>query len=85
MYYFYILHSKLSDKYYIGSTSDLEGRLRRHNTNHKGFTGKYSDWELVYSEEYYTKKEALKRERFVKNKKSKIFIRNLIESKRNNQ
>jgi len=36
MYYFYILYSPTLDNYYLGHTSDINGRLRRHNSNHKG-------------------------------------------------
>ena len=41
MWTFYILYSPSADSYYIGFTGDdpLQ-RLRRHNTNHMGFTGK---------------------------------------------
>ena len=40
MYHVYILYSKLLNRYYIGSTENIESRLRKHNTNHKGFTGR---------------------------------------------
>ena len=43
-YFVYILFSKGRNCYYVGSTSNLEGRLRRHNTDHSGFTGSVSDW-----------------------------------------
>ena len=58
MFYVYILYSKIRDRYYVGYTSELENRLAKHNTNHKGFTGKTGDWLLVYSEEYSEKTEA---------------------------
>ena len=32
MYYIYILYSKTIDKYYIGSTSNVENRLAFHNS-----------------------------------------------------
>ncbi|RLD84112.1 MAG: GIY-YIG nuclease family protein [Bacteroidetes bacterium] len=57
-YYFYILFSRQLDIFYIGHTGNLEERLRKHNTNHKGFTGKANDWEIVYSEEFDTKSGA---------------------------
>ncbi|MBW3470020.1 GIY-YIG nuclease family protein [Arthrospiribacter ruber] len=70
--HFYILYSKCSDRFYIGHTCDiLEERLRRHRSNHKGFTGTQSDWELVYSEPYPDKKSAYAREREVKSWKSR--------------
>lgn len=49
----------------------LEKRISKHNTNHKGFTGKNNDWVLVYSEKYFTKVDAYARERQIKRWKSK--------------
>ena len=74
----YILFSESKKKYYIGSTSNLGERLIRHNQNHKGFTGKNADWKLVYSENFETKQESLKREIQIKNWKSRIMIEKLI-------
>jgi putative endonuclease len=77
----YILHSAILDKYYVGSTGDTIGeRLRRHNSNHKGFTGGKGDWKLVYSEMYSDRLEALSREKEIKNKKSRKYIERLIVS-----
>ena len=69
---FYILHSSSAGKYYLGhTTEELGERLRKHNTQHKGFTGKYADWKVVYYEILTTKAEAYKREREVKSWKSR--------------
>jgi len=77
-YYFYIIYSQQLDKYYIGHTSNLDERLKKHNTNHKGFTGKANDWAVVYTEIHPTKELAYAREREVKKWKSKIRIKELI-------
>lgn len=77
-YCFYILYSHQADKYYIGHTNDLLGRVRRHNTEHKGYTGKWSDWKVIYTEMYTNKQQAYKREREVKKWKSKLRIEKLI-------
>ncbi|MEI9810558.1 MAG: GIY-YIG nuclease family protein [Bacteroidota bacterium] len=62
--YTYILYSASLDRFYIGSTGDsLVERIRKHNTDHSGFTGKSNDWKLVYQEEFADKSAALKRER----------------------
>ena len=62
--YFYILHSQILDKYYLGHTCDqLEERLRRHISSHKGFTGTVPDWKIVYYESFTNKLEAFARER----------------------
>jgi putative endonuclease len=78
---FYILYSASRDKYYIGHTEDaIEQRLRKHNTNHKGFTGKSNDWNLVYSEIFENKTLAYAREREVKNWKSRVKIEKLLSA-----
>ena len=77
-YYFYIIYSQQLDKYYVGHTSNLDERLKKHNTNHKGFTGKVNDWAVVYTEIYSTKELAYAREREVKKWKSKLRITKLI-------
>ena len=78
-FYTYILYSETLDKYYIGFTGDELGeRLRKHNSNHKGFTGGIGDWVVKYSEKYNTKEEAGKRERQIKNWKSRKLIEKLI-------
>ena len=78
MFYFYILYSNTTDKFYIGHTPELQERLRKHNSNHKGFTGNVNDWEIVYFENYSTKELAYRREREVKKWKSKVRIKELI-------
>ena len=80
MFHTYILHSVFLDKYYIGSCGeDLEGRLRRHLSDHKGFTGKAKDWTIVFFEKYPTKEEAQHRERQIKGWKSRKMIETLLE------
>ncbi|MDH6252856.1 putative endonuclease [Chryseobacterium sp. H1D6B] len=75
----YILYSKSLDKYYIGhSCEDLQERLRKHLSNHKGFTAKSKNWNIVYYEVFDSKIEAYTREREVKAWKSKSKIQKLI-------
>ncbi len=77
-FYTYILYSVQKDRYYIGSTGDdLNERLRRHNTNHKGFTGTASDWTYFHLEEFSSKDEAVKREKEIKSMKSRRYIESL--------
>jgi putative endonuclease len=79
MYFVYILFSASKNKYYVGFTGDiLEERLRKHNSNHKGFTGGLADWQLMYSEHFGTKFEAMQRETQIKKWKSRIRIEKLL-------
>jgi putative endonuclease len=76
---FYVLFSESIDRFYIGHTDEnMLERLRKHNSNHKGFTGKVSDWSVGYLEEYRLKNEAFKREREVKKWKSRSRLVKLI-------
>ncbi len=79
----YILFSDIKNKYYIGFTSELKERLIRHNQKSKGFTGNASDWKVVYTENFNTKAEAIKRELQIKSWKSRIKIEKLIQDSRN--
>ena len=71
-FYTYILYSSTADKFYIGFTGDvLSERLRKHNTNHAGFTGKFNDWQIMHHEIFDTKKAAMMKEKEIKCWKSK--------------
>lgn len=64
MYYLYILRTS-SNTLYIGQTNNLEKRLKEHKSK-SGRSAKYVRYfnsvELVYSEKYKTRKEAMQRE-----------------------
>jgi len=78
-FYTYILYSQAIDRYYVGYTGDvLNERLRKHNTNHKGYTGRTNDWVIVYTESYNSKAKVYAREREIKKQKSRIYIEDLI-------
>jgi putative endonuclease len=80
MYYIYILYSTSSDRYYVGYSSDLSTRLAKHNAGATRSTKPYRPWEMVYSESFETKSEALRREKQIKNYKSRNYIEGLISS-----
>ncbi|HLP64534.1 GIY-YIG nuclease family protein [Flavobacterium sp.] len=77
----YVLFSSTKNRFYIGFTSNLEERIIRHNQKSKGFTGNTNDWKVVYTENYSSKEEALKRELQIKSWKSRIKIQELISKK----
>ncbi len=82
MYYIYILYSKTIDKYYIGSTSNVENRLAFHNSaRNKIWSKRGQPWENVFEQEFESKKQALKAEGFIKNQKSRKFIQKFSASK----
>ena len=81
MYSLYILYSISLDRYYVGYTNDLERRLSEHNRKKGKYTDNGIPWTIVYTEEFESKKMAMSRESYIKSKKSKAFILELINSR----
>ena len=78
MWFVYILRSLVNDRFYIGSTNDLNRRLKEHARGKTKSTRFTKPFELVYKEMYNTSLEARRRERYIKKKKSRKFIEWLI-------
>ncbi|HZI24779.1 MAG TPA: GIY-YIG nuclease family protein, partial [Chryseolinea sp.] len=54
--YFYILFSQSADKFYVGHTTEpLQERLRKHLSEHSGYTSKFKDWAILYFETFASK------------------------------
>ncbi len=69
MYFIYIIRCT-EGRYYIGSTENIEQRIKQHNSKQFScWTSRYNQWELVYSEQFNTRKDALIREKQIKSYK----------------
>ena len=81
MFYIYLIYSKVSDIYYVGSSSNPFKRLERHNTTSSNtFTSKYRPWVLVsIFEAGKTRSESEAIERFIKKQKSRSLLVKLID------
>jgi putative endonuclease len=79
-YYTYILYSESRNRYYIGSTNNLERRLEEHNHCHTKSTRSGIPWKIVYTKSFESSGEAKYYERFLKKQKSRKFIERLIQS-----
>jgi len=77
MFYVYVIKNLLTHKRYTGYTKNIHQRIKKHNTNHKGYTGQRGEWVLVYSEQYRNKNDALLREKFLKSGKGREFLNSL--------
>ena len=83
MFYVYILRTR-ENQLYVGQTNDMERRLKQHSTHttkSAHFLRKTQVMELVYSEKFTTRQEAMKREWQLKNwsriKKEALIANNL--------
>ncbi|PJC28177.1 endonuclease [Candidatus Shapirobacteria bacterium CG_4_9_14_0_2_um_filter_39_11] len=85
MFYVYVVKSETTGKIYIGYTSNLEVRLKRHNqelpTKKESYTYlNKGPWQTVYKEEYKTRQEAIKREKQLKSAGGRKFIKAILKT-----
>ena len=66
MFYTYILKSESHGTYYYGSSADVAKRLKQHNAGKVRYTKGRMPWKIHHVEEFATRAEAVKRERFFK-------------------
>ncbi len=64
--YVYILKSKLGNRHYIGSTSDIEKRIKMHNAGRVRSSKRYRPYDIIYFEIFATRSEAVNREYYFK-------------------
>jgi putative endonuclease len=77
-YYVNILCSLKDGKYYIGSSEDVEARVRFHNAGLQRSTRHRIPFELVYIETLVYKTVALKREKQIKSYKGGEAFKRLV-------
>ena len=67
MYFIYIVKC-VDDTLYVGSTNNIEKRVKEHNTSKRGarYTSTRRPVTLMYTEEYKTITEAMRREYEIK-------------------
>ena len=81
-YTIYVLYSKAFKKIYIGYTADLEDRFNSHNKMAtKGYTIKYRPWEILLTEEFENKIDAIKREKQLKSGGGRRYIWEVVSNK----
>ena len=82
MYYIYILYSSVSDKFYVGYSTDPQRRLIEHNTKpFNTYTSKHRPWMLKASFECSKdEKETMRIERFIKKQKSRKLLEMLCDN-----
>ena len=81
-FFVYILQSQSSGRYYVGQTKNLEDRVAYHNANYSRALKNRGPWKLVYFEEYASRREAVRRESYIKRQKDRRFIEGLRSASR---
>lgn len=67
MYWVYVLFSDNFNRFYIGQTSNLSERLRRHNGGWEKSTSRFGPWRMVCKIRKDSRSEAMVLERKLKN------------------
>jgi putative endonuclease len=79
-YWLYILRSIKDGKLYVGATKNVENRLKQHNEGVTLSTRYRKPFELIHKECYNIKREALKRERYLKSLKGSKEKKRILEN-----
>jgi predicted GIY-YIG superfamily endonuclease len=66
MFHVYVIQSLTHNTRYIGSTDNVSKRIAEHNIGKCRYTCGRQPWKLIYQEDYQTRAEAMKREKFLK-------------------
>lgn len=74
----YILKSEKTNGYYIGSTNNIERRIREHNKGKSRYTKGKGPWIILYREGFNSLREARLREQQIKSWKKRVAIEKLI-------
>ena len=81
-YYVYILKSLSTGRFYVGQTKNLNERVAYHKADYSRALKNRGPWELVYSEEFNSRGEAMRREYRIKRQKNPQFIEDLLSASR---
>jgi len=74
MFFVYIIFSEAVQHYYVGSTQNVDDRLRRHNYGHSKATRGKGPWKLMMTFSFNTRAEALELEKKIKKRGIRRFI-----------
>jgi len=78
MFYLYVLRSQQTGGLYVGSTTDVEKRLQRHNRGDAKSTRHGVPWAVLHTESFITRSEAVRRERYYKTGHGREEIQGLL-------
>jgi putative endonuclease len=82
VYYLYILQSESTGRFYIGQTQNVPERLVYHNANYSKSLKNRGPWRLVFTQQFRTRSEAVRRERQIKLWKDRRMIEKLLSASR---
>jgi putative endonuclease len=77
-HYVYVLFSKRCQRTYVGETASPEQRLKQHNAGKVRSTKAFAPWERIILECHETRILALERERWLKTRAGRDYLRTIM-------
>jgi putative endonuclease len=78
LYTVYAIKSLVKNYIYVGLTTKLNDRFKRHNSGYERTTRSYKPFELIFTEEHNLRQDARKREKYLKSGIGKEFLKSLL-------
>jgi len=78
VFFVYVLRSRISGRFYKGSTSEPTQRLEQHQQGLVRSTKHDRPWDLVHLEHFPTRSAAMRREQYLKTGKGRDELRQLL-------
>ena len=78
MYYVYAISSLKRRYIYVGMTDNIERRFLQHQNGYERTTAPYRPYKMILVEEFITRVEARKREKYLKSGVGKEWIKNRV-------
>ena len=78
-HYVYVLYNRVRDFIYIGYSENLRGRYKEHNDGRSKSTKSYLPLELVHYEAYKNRKDAKRREKYLKTNKGRTTLMTMLK------
>jgi putative endonuclease len=75
MWYVYVLRSQKDGRLYTGTTADLRKRVDEHNKGQEPGSRHMAPVELAYYEACHSKRDAFKREKYLKSTYGKRYLK----------
>lgn len=78
-WYVYLLLSKKTGQWYVGSTKNLQKRILKHNAGKNSSTKYGMPWRLIYCEISLNKHDTRAREKYLKSGMGRRYLKNRLK------
>ena len=78
-WYAYLLMSKKTNEWYIGSTKNMQKRILSHNAGKNRSTKHGKPWKIIYCEVGLNQKDTRAREKYLKSGMGRKYLKNRLK------